>query len=355
MSSCAASQLPWCGTQPFDSLYTFSSDLCGCNGNGDATLCALQEFCACNAGWSGRADFSAGGYSCHVFEPAIVSLWALVLASVVLTYVVCGRRMYELSMRFLATRQRVRAKGKPYSLRNNRSLGLFLATLPAILATAIIRLADPGQRIALSWLMSTAWFLSLSSYYLATHKYNTALATSALKAEQASGNLVARYRWMGRGFCFAQTCSLALAVPVYVDGGFTQSLSRGLMTSYLAWVAVVMFAFTFFLRVVKNHIRAVLATAAENASLRDRMTLVYDTCIAAALFQALAFFLMAVIPVLWTAHDYILPITFLSIPYVTWRFVNSIYMPQSLVAKDGKSNITNASNRMDNNSQSVLP
>jgi len=335
-SPCA---LPWCVTSPFDNLYTFSSDVCYCNGHGDSAACQAVGFCVCNDGWSGRADFSNVMYSCHIYQPALTALWSLVIAGVVTTYLVCGWKVANLIQRFLATRRKMHSKNKPYSLHNNRGLGvlliLFTVTLPAILGTAIARLADANQRIALSWVMSVAWFLALSSYYLATHKYNTALATSALKAEQASGKLVARYRNIGRAFCFVLTCSLSLAVPVFVDGGVTQSLSRGCMVGYLVWVAVVLFGFSFFLRAVRNHIIKVLSVAEENASLLHRMTRVYDTCIFAVLAQAGAFALLAVVPVLWTAHDYVLPLTFVLIPYVTWRFVLSIYLPQDDAKKRG--------------------
>jgi len=156
-----------------------------------------------------------------------------------------------------------------------------------------------------------------------------AVALYCVQAEQVSAGLVAQYRWIGRGFFFVLTCSIALSVPVYVDGGVTQSLSRGCMVGYLVWVASVLFAFSFFLRRVRNHIVKVLSQADENKPLMLRMALVYDTCILAVLFQAALFVILAVLPILWTAHDYVVPITFLIIPYVTWRFVNSIYLPQS--------------------------
>jgi len=290
----------------FDPLFTFDSDPCFCNGNGDRAQCESLGICVCVPGYTGRADFSIGLYSCHINNAAIIALWSLVLAAVLLSAALSFTKVKTMIAKFLRTRTRMKKKGKVYTLRSHRGLTVVLimygVVLPLLAAMAILRIADDQQRVGLTIPFTILWTLLYIAFATALHRYTTAIATAMLKAEQSTNSYIARGRWFGRGLLISQSLLTVYAYPVLIQGGSSTSTSRISMILYLVSGVVVFSITAFWSRWVRKQTATVLDEHPEHGELKGRMLGMLTGVARHSLVIAFIFTIAVSIPILWTVR-----------------------------------------------------
>jgi hypothetical protein len=286
----------------FDEWFTFNSDPCYCSGNGNYTSCLQVGYCVCNPGWTGRADFSRGQYSCHINNYAVIFLWSLVLLAMVISFVLSFSKVKLMLIRFVKVKQRMKKKGKTLSLSTHRGLMvvliIYLIIHPLLATLAILRIVDEDQRIGLSIPMTVLWTLVIVTFAMATHRYTTAIATAMLKAEESTNKYIARGRWFGRSLLFCQSACTLLAYPVLINDGQSKLISRLCMIFYLIWSMFVCFVMSYWFKWVKKQVFVVLTD--DYVDLRRKMNYVVTSASTQALLNGIFFGIIVCIPILWT-------------------------------------------------------
>lgn len=316
----------------FDTLFTFSSDPCYCNGNGNYSTCLATGYCACNEGFTGLADFSNGRFSCHINDDAIIALWSLLLFAVCLSSACSFPLIREMLQKFFKVKAKLKAKGKVYNMTTHR--GLIVALLchflvhPVLITTALLRILKRDERIGMTWAITVLWTLANISFAFTTHRYTTAIATAMLRAEESTQKYIARGRWFGRWIVIFEAVLTVFAYPQLLWVGQNNKLAaRVCVTMYYAGSLLVMSVLAIWTRWVILQLKLVFQEYEEHSNVQMRIVRALKHNFLAYQVQAAVFLVALVVPVLWTAHDYLQPILFISIPYYSFRATESVYVP----------------------------
>ncbi|KAH9259962.1 hypothetical protein BASA81_001722 [Batrachochytrium salamandrivorans] len=323
----------WSQTE-FDVLFTFSEDPCYCNGNGNYSACLVSGFCECHEGFSGLADFSNGRFSCHISDPAIIALWSVLVFFVLASTLISLPLIREMLTKFFKVKAKLKAKGKTYTMTTHRGLIVVLlchfVVHPLLVVTALLRIFKRDERIGMTWPITVVWTLVNTTFAITTHRYTTAIATAMLRAEESTQKYIAMGRWFGRGIMFSEAALTVFAYPQLIWVGQDSKLAaRVCVTLYYLGSFAVMAILGAWTRWVIRQLQLVFNEYEEHNDVQTRIVRALKQNFSAYQFQAVVFLIALAIPVLWTTHDYLQPVLFLTIPYYSFRATKSVYVPNN--------------------------
>lgn len=150
-----------------------------CSGRG---TCVGGAFCACDEGFSGRADFvNTAGADCQSNRTVIVVMHSVSIFFTLLYLALSWKRIMLRIRQYQETAATKRSQNKTYGLRQNRGmLSIALHTclvVPAMLAFCINKLATDESNIGLDAVPTVAFFMAKGGMYLAIYAFQPALVS----------------------------------------------------------------------------------------------------------------------------------------------------------------------------------
>lgn len=212
--------------------------------------------------------------------------------------------MREMVLKFLATRAKLKKKGKTYKLSNHQGLTvvllLFFLVEPLLATIGVLRIVDPSQRIGLNVAYTVIWIIFLAGLNLSIHKYVTTIATALLHAEQRTNEHISRGRWFGRCLYFFASISGFFAVPVLVTQGQSKETSRVCAACFLAYTGAYMLVTGIWVRWVRVQMLKVFSNKSEHQVLRNRMDHMLSGGMRLCLLSGGTLVVIASIPIMWS-------------------------------------------------------
>jgi hypothetical protein len=313
-----------CGNPPFTPT--------DCSGNG---ICGFSlkylghNVCTCNSGYSGKSDFgiTTDDTDCHISIPAIQALWGI---NLILCCILVPLGIPALRQINQIQQQRALARGGKFSIRDNKSMMAMLPYLclgfPMQITLAIVKLVDPNVHVGVEWFPTILWWFLRLGFYGSLLTFQPTLVESLLKS-QKSESVQALVRLNNRLsrllFVFAisiQFVSIYSVVSTPVDPFNPVPGLLAVEFFYLgSFVALLLASIQAFF--IRGKIETLLHGVTDSRALLVRSNLImlqnqYGKVLA---FQSLVGLLFGVIPILFSKHDYYLPIATCAFPFTFFR------------------------------------
>lgn len=290
-------------------------------------LC-IAPTCTCANGSTGRSEWiDAVGALCQVNEGAVRALWILNMVYWTIAVFVGIPQFRQLYQRFIKNRKL--SSLPPVAL---AILTMFLVTMPCVFVVGFVRIFIKDTRITLTPESTVPWFIGRTAFYLALGIHQPALLEKALVAESSTTGVVRFYTWQARMLCFITALNGFLFIPVYVTGGSDVVLARICFGIFLGIHTFCTAGILLSTVIIDDKLGKVLEKSYHETQseailiLKEKLHQVQKTAKINGIMQCSLYFFWFVIPPLWVAHDYILPITWLSMPGVAFATLQSVFI-----------------------------
>jgi hypothetical protein len=162
--------------------------------------------------------------------------------------------------------------------------------------------------------------------------YQPSLLRKVLEAENVTSKAAQSQIQKERIAFYVLILSSFLAIPVYIDGGSNLVLSRAIFSSYMGVQGLAALSLVF----TAVHVDRLLAKMLDQSyaqtnnvavlDMKQRLHSVQKSAMIGGSIQAVTSFLWLVCPPLWVTHDYLLPVLWLSIPFIARSVLKSVYV-----------------------------
>ncbi len=263
-----------------------------------------------------------------------------------------AKKLRELVKKYLEMKMKMQSLGKSYSITSNQGLLaiciFYLICFPFQIATGIIRIAAPWQRIGLDWAITITWIITRAAFYISSSTYQPALLAQTLKATNAADSVISTAYVVGYAITFWTILVSLLSIPILVTGGSDIPLARACFVSYSVGQMIALLMYHFQAKHLERKIESILGAAYASTSnishlaLKQRLISVQKETQKQTLAQSGLYLIVACFPYFWVCHDYILPLSWFTIPVMGYRLTNSMYESRN---KDGSTSSKNLSNK----------
>lgn len=334
-----------CATYPYVNIgYGEDNPFGSCSGNGDCvqtnvTGSILPEYqCVCDEGWTGRSDWINGdGYDCGVNIQVVQAMWGV---NLFVTLVLLFKSIPFIQHRLENTRkakETMDKKGKKYSRMNNRGLMavycFFGFCTPSQIIMCIYRMADTDARVGLDAFPTFLFCVLKFGLYMTSWLFSPALLAAVLRGQKSMTRIVQVNDRFSLALSIVAICLglLPFVNLAYADENGVQSESVNITTYafYMLGITVQMVCFAIQALIVRGKVVHELTKShsmtgrPETLILRQRLSDVQSEITRQAASQLIPYLILFVVPMLWTKHDYALPLTWIAVPVIGFKVAKS--------------------------------
>ena len=283
--------------------------------------------CRCLDFWTGRSDFlNTEGRDCQVNEIAIIVLWSLNIAQALYSAYTSAPYVKVRYEGYSERKERMRQRGRKEQLRKNRgllaSLLLLFGGFPVMIASGLLRIAKPDERVGVTFGLTLMFFLVKMVFYTANWLYSPALLTSLLKGTNYRKDRMAQLVRINEvGSTLVAILSVTFgAVPfaAYLADGELGYSEQAAYMAYFIGMDITMTAYFVLFTFMRINCVAVLDESIkvtgnrETRILRDKLLTMMKSGQVQAGAQLLIYSLFLFWPYMWNKHDYFLPVSWLA-------------------------------------------
>ena len=284
--------------------------------------------CVCPPDTTGLSDWAITSdlTDCFINNTVIRVLWAINVFACLVSIPPSFQRVRRI---FTIQRSRCEARGVKFSVWSMKSLVAIspqaVIGIPAQIALGVMKIVVPTVHIGVNWGPTVCWWLLRFSFLTSMFSFQSSHLATLLRTQKhfnAEGIIARNYAISFGLYCFGLSTQFVTALPLaaYVDpfnpylgiiaaeffylGSFIVLLSAGVQASYIT-----------------RKVNVLLRDATDSRSLLIRSNLITLQANFGGAFYVQSFinFLFGVIPMLFHAHDYQLPITSITFAYLLWR------------------------------------
>ncbi|GBG26131.1 Hypothetical Protein FCC1311_023512 [Hondaea fermentalgiana] len=312
-----------CGEKQFT---TRSSLECSGHGSCFAAEGANVSICVCEPEWTGAAHWmSAEGRDCHLSLIAIRVLWAILLVVVTAVFVLYFPAFWK-KLRSFQNSQVVRMARSRRTRRITDHITLltlliyFGITTPSMATFAVLALVRPLEtHVAIDLDATLLWWICRSSYYICTSLYQPALISTLVKQHVPGAQGIFAERTLSSmaltlGHVFLGTLAF---VSVAAEN---RAVSIGTWVACMGGAGIIMIILALQALLLKRTLICQLDSAYQYVGseeikiVKERMESVQNHNVVNAIVQATIYISFAAIPYLYSYYDYLLPISWMTIP-----------------------------------------
>lgn len=302
--------------------------------------------CVCEPGWTGQSDWvNMEGIDCQVNILAVQILWIINLAVSVLSAAASAPKLLKLFQKHQRVKKSMSSAGKVYTIRDNKGsfalLIFYLFCFPFQIALGVWKLVDPTIKIAIDVVPTILWFVTRSGFYISAGVFQPSLLASVMRGTRAAEIIIQRNNRFGFYVSLGSVLVTLFAVPNVVTGGRDFLLAEATIVAYFLGQALVLFCLALQAQLLKRKITHILdeshKTNANEKTLeiKDRLNSVQHSAERATLVQFMVYLCFGIIPFMWNKHDYLLPITWLTLPLIGRRATNAVSEGKTKTSRRG--------------------
>lgn len=325
---------------PFDYLGKIKIQ---CDGNGvcDNTTTTVYENavynfkCLCIPGWVGRSDWiDTTGIDCQINYLAIRILWAvnMFIVLVVLLRIIHLSRFVR--QKYLELAAQKRSKGMDYHIYDNKGYFTTLVVLfvwaPSHIILGIVKLYDPSMRVAIDVLPTVFWYLSRTGFYLSAQIFQPSLLQNLLKGTKEAEHLVKTNYIITWSMTIGMVLIPFICLPVMATQGRNLYISSICVAIFFAGQSIILLFYVFNAFKTKTKIGNILQKSYEvshdtkTLDIKHNLENIQKEVMRQAFIQGCLYGAFAIVPYMWNKHDYILPLSHITIPIVCLRTITAV-------------------------------